>query len=92
MSPTESPRPAPMIAEVGESISRMPGPPFGPSYRITTTSPFRIWPAKMAARHASSDSKTRAGPVMRGAFTPVILATAPSVARLPRRMARWPCA
>ena len=29
--PTESPRPAPMMAEVGDSISRMPGPPFGPS-------------------------------------------------------------
>ena len=31
MSPTESPRPVPMIADVGDSISRMPGPPFGPS-------------------------------------------------------------
>ena len=31
ISPTESPRPSPMIAEVGDSISRMPGPPLGPS-------------------------------------------------------------
>jgi hypothetical protein len=31
MSATESPRPAPMIAEVGASISRIPGPPRGPS-------------------------------------------------------------
>ena len=31
MSPTESPSPVPMIAEVGDSISRIPGPPFGPS-------------------------------------------------------------
>ena len=29
--PTWSPSPAPMIADVGESISRIPGPPFGPS-------------------------------------------------------------
>ena len=30
------------------------------------------------------------GPVILGVFTPVIFATAPSVARLPRRMARCP--
>ena len=29
--PTASPSPAPMMAEVGDSISRIPGPPFGPS-------------------------------------------------------------
>src|SRR5487761_1033600 len=29
--PTESPRPAPISADVGASISRIPGPPFGPS-------------------------------------------------------------
>ena len=28
---TDSPRPMPEIADVGESISRMPGPPLGPS-------------------------------------------------------------
>ena len=28
---TVEPKPAPIMAEVGESISRMPGPPFGPS-------------------------------------------------------------
>ena len=38
-SATESPRPAPTIAAVTPSISRMPGPPFGPSWRMTTTSP-----------------------------------------------------
>ena len=32
------PSPAPLIAPVIASISRMPGPPFGPSQRITTTS------------------------------------------------------
>ena len=31
MSATESPRPAPTIAAVTPSISRMPGPPAGPS-------------------------------------------------------------
>ena len=34
---TDSPSPMPEMAEVGESISRMPGPPLGPSYRITIT-------------------------------------------------------
>jgi hypothetical protein len=28
-----------MMAEVGVSISGMPGPPLGPSYRMTTTLP-----------------------------------------------------
>ncbi len=28
---TSAPRPAPMMAEVGVSISGIPGPPFGPS-------------------------------------------------------------
>ena len=31
MSATLEPRPMPVSAEVGVSISRMPGPPFGPS-------------------------------------------------------------
>lgn len=39
MSAQSLPRPAPMIALVGVSISGMPGPPLGPSYRITTTEP-----------------------------------------------------
>ena len=38
-SRTSLPRPAPLIAPVICSISRMPGPPFGPSQRMTTTSP-----------------------------------------------------
>src|SRR5205814_1071876 len=33
------PRPRPLRNEVGYSISCMPGPPRGPSYRITTPSP-----------------------------------------------------
>ena len=35
----------PARAEVGLSISRIPGPPRGPSYRMTTTSPGTILPA-----------------------------------------------
>ncbi|CRF96153.1 Uncharacterised protein [Streptococcus pneumoniae] len=34
---TSFPNPLPTIEEVGASISGMPGPPFGPSYLITTT-------------------------------------------------------
>src|SRR5579875_3312852 len=36
---TDSPSPSPTSAPVTPSISRIPGPPRGPSYRITTTSP-----------------------------------------------------
>ena len=89
ISPTVSPSPVPIVAEVADSISRMPGPPFGPSSRITTTSPGRICRRAPPSAHPSSPSKTRAGPVITGCFT-VIFATAPSVARLPRRIARWP--
>ena len=39
-----SPSPSPTIAAVTASISRMPGPPAGPSLRITTTSPALISP------------------------------------------------
>ncbi len=38
------PSPAPMRAPVGVNISGMPGPPFGPSYRITTTVPWTYHP------------------------------------------------
>jgi hypothetical protein len=40
---------------------------------------------------AGSESNTRAGPVIEVFFSPVIFATQPSVARLPLRIARWPC-
>ncbi len=52
-----------MMAPVGLSISRMPGPPTGPSPRITTTSPALTLPARMAAVARSSPSNTRAVPV-----------------------------
>ena len=48
--------------------------------------------AMIAFMHAFSESNTRAGPVIRGDFSPVIFATQPSGARLPFRIARWPCA
>ena len=44
----------------------------------------------MAAKHASSPSKTFAGPVMRRFLSPATLATAPSGARLPLRMTMCP--
>ena len=61
---TESPRPSPTIAAVTASISRMPGPPAGPSLRMTTTSPSLISPLVTACIAASSPSKTRAGPAV----------------------------
>ncbi|CPN53554.1 Uncharacterised protein [Bordetella pertussis] len=45
----------------------------------------------MAAMASSSESNTRAGPVMTGFFNPVILATQPSGERLPLSIARCPC-
>ena len=68
----------------------MPGPPTGPSPRITTTSPGLIFRAWIAAKQASSPSKTFAGPVMLRCFSPATLATAPSGARLPCRMTMMP--
>src|SRR6185369_9905063 len=53
---TSLPIPAPLIAPVTASISRMPGPPRGPSLRMTTTSPSRICPPCTAAIAASSPS------------------------------------
>ena len=62
-SPTEGPSPAPVRAAVTASISRMPGPPRGPSPRITTTSPAEMAPRCTASNASSSQSNTRAGPL-----------------------------
>ena len=59
---TRDPRPRPARAAVTANISRMPGPPFGPSLRTTTTSPSTMSPAWTARKAASSPSNTRAGP------------------------------
>lgn len=50
------PRPAPIIALVGVSISGMPGPPLGPSPLITTTFPWDVTQAKI--RYHSSTIKS----------------------------------
>ena len=51
----------PLTMLVSESISRMPGPPRGPSWRTTITSPGVILPLITALVASSSLSKTRAG-------------------------------
>ena len=47
-----------MIADVGDNISLIPGPPTGPSFLITITVPFDILPASIALKHFSSELKT----------------------------------
>mmetsp|Transcript_30772 Transcript_30772/g.99199 ORF Transcript_30772/g.99199 Transcript_30772/m.99199 type:complete len:228 (-) Transcript_30772:922-1605(-) len=89
---TFSERPAPTMAEVGVSISGMPGPPFGPWYRTTTTAPGGTSCRSMARRTSSSESKTCAGPSKLRPSLPVILPTAPSGARDPLSTARCPSA
>src|SRR5437879_2606017 len=61
MSATVSPRPAPWSAPVTWSISRIPGPPFGPSQRITITSLGLIFPALTAWNESSSRSRAAFG-------------------------------
>ena len=82
------PRPLPFRKEVGYSISCIPGPPRGPSYLMTTTSPAVTRPARIPSTASSCDSKTRAGPenVHSSSGTPAVFTTAPSVARFPYSM------
>ena len=89
-SATLSPRPSPTSAAVTCSISRIPGPPFGPSLRITTTSPGWMSFAITAAKASSSRSNTRAGPRCSMRSWPESFTTQPSGARLPRRIAKPP--
>ena len=58
---------------------------------MTSTSPGLIFLPRIAFIAAGSESNTRAGPVIETFFSPVIFATQPSGARLPFRIARWPC-
>ncbi len=70
----------------------MPGPPLGPSYRMTTTLPGWIFPARMAAFASSSLSNTRASPVntwSEGSMAPGLV-TPVSGARFPLRTAMPP--
>ena len=83
MNATLSPKPCPIIADVGFNISLMPGPPFGPSYLITTTSPGFIDLANIASTPSSSELNTLAIPSKDVPSLPVIFATAPSLAKFP---------
>ena len=56
MSATSLISPRPATALVGESISRIPGPPTGPSLRITTTSPATTSPRRIPMSADSSPS------------------------------------
>ena len=75
-------------AAVTPSISRMPGPPTGPSPRITTTSPGSIG-RRDGVEAASSPSKTPRG-ACGAALMALSFTTQPSGARLPLRMPRPP--
>jgi len=84
ISATSSPSPSPTSAAVTCSISRIPRTPGGPlPYRITTTSPAVIVRALTAAKHSSSDSNTRAGPLWNRRSWPASFHDEPSGARLP---------
>ena len=85
--------PCPLIAEVGVSISRMPGPALGTLVAddddvAGDDARRRGWPRRRPPRH----SKTRAGPVCTriSGGTADCLTTAPSGARLPRSTRRPP--
>ena len=84
------PRPCPTSAAVVPSISLIPGPPFGPSYLITTTSPSSISPFETASNAISSLSNTLAIPVNSVISTPAVLITAPSGAKLPFKITAVP--
>ena len=75
------------MAAVIWSISRIPGPPLGPSVLMTTTWPDLIWPLKRASSAPCSPSNTRAGPSKTSRSMPATLTTAPPGARLPRKTA-----
>ncbi|COX31818.1 Uncharacterised protein [Mycobacterium tuberculosis] len=72
------------------SISRIPGPPLGPSYRITTASPTVMVPSSRASSAARSPSKTLAVPSNTSESNPAVLTTAPSGASDPCRMVMPP--
>ncbi|CPU64541.1 Uncharacterised protein [Mycobacteroides abscessus] len=72
------------------SISRIPGPPLGPSYRMTTTSPSVIVPSSRASSAARSRSKTRAVPSNTSSSNPADFTTAPSGASDPCRIVMPP--
>ena len=90
MSNTSLPRPAPFIAAVICNISLIPGPPFGPSFLITTTSPFLILLLKRASNASCSLSKTFAGPLNVSISIPATFTTDPLGDRDPLNIAKPP--
>ena len=90
---TSASSPIPAMTDVGTNISRIPGPPLGPSYRIITTSPFFIFPAMMSEVASSSLSNTRAVPSWRSIrrATADCFTTHPEAARFPNSTASPPC-
>ncbi len=92
MRATSLSNPIPAMAEVGDNISCMPGPPFGPSYRTITMCPGFTFPPIIPAMASGSDSNMMAFPsltIISGA-TADCFTTAPPGARFPRRMASPP--
>ena len=87
---TSFPNPAPIIAAVGFNISGIPGPPLGPSYLITTTSPLLTTPSAIPLFASYSLSKTLAGPSKKSPSFPVIFATEPPEAILPFKILMCP--
>src|SRR3989339_843107 len=88
-SATDSPKPIPTSAAVGANISLIPGPPRGPSYRITTTIPSLTCEFIMAFIAASSLSNTFALPrnCIIFADTALCLITAPLGDKFPYKTA-----
>ena len=70
----------------------MPGPPLGPSYVMTTTSPAIILSPKIAVTASSCDSKTRARPLNFKILssTPAVLTIQPLRAIFPKSTASPP--
>ena len=68
----------------------MPGPPFGPSFLITTTCPFSISPLKSASNASCSLSNTFAGPEKLLTSIPAVLTTEPFGDKLPFKTAMPP--
>ena len=65
MRATSEPSPAPMMADVGVSISGMPGPPFGAFVADDDHVPLFDLLCSRAWSMSSSESKTLAGPPKR---------------------------
>src|SRR5581483_781039 len=88
------PSPLPLRNEVGYSISCMPGPPRGPSYRMITTSPADTAPPRIPETASSWLSNTTAGPENSHSSdgTPAVLMIEPSGARFPYSTASPPSA